>query len=143
MTQLHISLFLCLLTNPPKPVVPHIRTSCINFAMSTCGSEDSDSAVALNTADAVDIPYVVTKPSNKHPFNWKRADVLEFIDTNKEGYDLDDEYIRIISQNQVAGRALLGLTRAELVKHPYNLPGGAAAAIEQLTSTLKTPDRKL
>ena len=89
------------------------------------------------------IPSAVEIPSNKHPFNWKRADVLEFLEANKERYDIDDEHIKIIEQNQVAGRALLSLTEEKLVKHPYNLPGGVATTIAELVNILQTPERKL
>ena len=41
------------------------------------------------------------------------------------------------------GRALLSLTEEKLVKHPYNLHGGAAMAIEQLIKVLKTTESLL
>ncbi|CAG8616249.1 3254_t:CDS:2, partial [Paraglomus occultum] len=46
--------------------------------------------------------------------DWKRSEVLEFLNNNRIQYDLDNEDIQVIGNNKVAGVALLALTEEKL-----------------------------
>ncbi|CAG8653427.1 910_t:CDS:2, partial [Paraglomus occultum] len=62
--------------------------------------------------------------------DWKRSEVLEFLNDNRIQYDLDEEDIQIIENNKVAGVALLLLTEEKLLR--IGLAYGPAVAIAQL-----------
>jgi len=62
---------------------------------------------------------------NRNPKWWKRADVLAFLNANKEKYDLVDDDIDKIRKNNVTGLVLLGLTEEKLVAFHKLSPGGA------------------
>ena len=67
--------------------------------------------------------------------DWKRSEVLEFLNDNRIQYDLDDEDIQIIGNNKVVGVALLLLTEEKLLR--IGLTYGPAVAIAQLVEELK------
>ncbi|CAG8618172.1 6022_t:CDS:2 [Funneliformis caledonium] len=68
---------------------------------------------------------------------WKRTDVLEYIKSKQNDLDLDDEDIKIIEKNKVAGQVFINLTEEKLLAPPYNLLGGPAGAIAFLIKSLK------
>ena len=78
---------------------------------------------------------VIPGSLNEDPGLWKRADILTFLNANKDELDLDDEDINTIRINKVAGLAFLKLTRKDLRK-VYNLPDGSAIAIAELIKEL-------
>lgn len=125
------------LLHPPGPQLPRairgFRTKFTIFA--------DTSSEPPNTMGTMDT-YIVKKPCNKLPCNWKRADVLTFLNNKKEEYDFDDKHIKVIEDSQLTGRGFLKLTKNELVKD-YGLPRGVAASIEILIKTLKQPQGKL
>ena len=67
--------------------------------------------------------------------HWKRADVQAFLDANKDAYDLDDEDLEIVKSNKLAGKALLQLTKEELLGIKLGL--GPAKSIVNLVDELK------
>ncbi|CAG8772293.1 2830_t:CDS:1, partial [Dentiscutata heterogama] len=54
--------------------------------------------------------------------NWKRPDVIKFLEENKVKLDLDDTHIQILKDNHVSGPAFLKLTLEKLLASPYKLP---------------------
>lgn len=74
---------------------------------------------------------------NKNPEEWKRADIIAFLNANKDGYDLDDKHIDAIRINEVSGIGFLLLTTEKLLQSPYGLPGGPAAGINYLKEKLQ------
>ena len=75
-------------------------------------------------------------PSVENVTKWKRKDVLDFLQKNKEVLDIEPSDIKIIENNRVAGLAFLGLTEQKLVNPPYNLLGGPAGAIANLVKRI-------
>jgi len=72
-----------------------------------------------------------------HPEEWKRADVLSFLEANQARYELENDSVSVFRENRVAGRRFLQLTLRDLRKRPYSLPDGAAATIHDFITTLK------
>ena len=75
-------------------------------------------------------------PSVENVMKWKRKEVLDFLQENKEVLDIEPSDIKIIEDNRVAGLAFLGLTEQKLVNPPYNLLGGPAGAIANLVKRI-------
>ncbi|CAB5190938.1 unnamed protein product [Rhizophagus irregularis] len=75
-------------------------------------------------------------PSIENVMKWKRKEVLDFLQENKEVLDIEPSDIKIIEDNRVAGLAFLGLTEQKLVNPPYNLLGGPAGAIANLVKRI-------
>ena len=83
-------------------------------------------------------------PSNlgaKNPRNWKRRDVKEYLEANKDKFDLDQKHITTLYSNDVSGRVFLKLTEERLITH-YKMSLGAATAIEELVDALKQPPQQ-
>ncbi|CAG8677123.1 4568_t:CDS:1, partial [Paraglomus brasilianum] len=55
-------------------------------------------------------------PSVEEVSKWKRAQVLTFLRSKKDELDLDDKHIKIIEDQEVAGRAFLELTADKLMQ---------------------------
>jgi len=105
--------------------------------MPASASEEDAISNTPKTVGAPDTPDAVKKPNNKHPHNWRRADVLAFLVANKNGYDIDDKHIKVIEKNEVTGRGLLQLSLKDLSDAPYNLPDGVARGIVALVNSVK------
>jgi hypothetical protein len=105
--------------------------------MPASASEEDAISNTPKTVGALDTPDAVKKPNNKHPHNWRRADVLAFLVANKDRYDIDDKHIKVIEKNEVTGRGLLQLSLKDLSDAPYNLPDGAARGIVALVNGVK------
>ncbi|CAG8849942.1 7909_t:CDS:2, partial [Gigaspora margarita] len=69
--------------------------------------------------------------------NWKRPNVIKFLEENKVELDLDDAHIQILKDNHVSGISFLELTLEELLASPYKLPGGPAKVISKLVKKIK------
>ncbi|CAJ0836759.1 7270_t:CDS:2 [Entrophospora sp. SA101] len=74
---------------------------------------------------------------------WKRVDVPEYLRSKQDEYDLDDEDIKIIERNKVAGKVFLNLTEEKLIALPYNLMGGPAGAIALLIKILYNEEQNM
>jgi len=98
---------------------------------------------APNTVDAGGTPYIVKRPSNQHPYYWKRIHVREFLMANQGEYGLDLHAIESIYRNGVNGYVMLQLTREVLCGGAYHLTDSMARAIVSLIKALKKPQRKL
>lgn len=83
------------------------------------------------------VPIIPKNLGGKQPERWSPADVLNFLETNKEEYFLSDASINTIHQNEVAGLDFLELT-ADMLATSYKLPLGTAARIEKLRLGLQS-----
>ena len=52
--------------------------------------------------------------NNKDPGKWNPGEVLEFLEINKVGFFIEDKYIDIIRQNEIAGYSFFQLTKERL-----------------------------
>ncbi|RIB24295.1 hypothetical protein C2G38_2032003 [Gigaspora rosea] len=75
-----------------------------------------------------------TLPSVEDVQKWKRADVINFLQKNKDKLDLDDKHIKVIENEEVAGD-FLELDAEKLIK--YGLKGGPAERIAKLVRDIK------
>src|SRR6185369_6445479 len=66
---------------------------------------------------------------------WKRAEVINFLESKKDELDLDDEDIDIIKRNRVAGRAFLEVDVNKLMQD--GLKRGPAEAIAGLVRDIE------
>ena len=64
---------------------------------------------------------------------WNALDVARWA-SRIRGVDLDHAFVLL--QQEVTGKALVSLTEENLLKHPYNLPGGPAIRIAQSVAAL-------
>ena len=71
-------------------------------------------------------------PLVENVMKWKRKEVLDFLQENKEVLDIEPSDIKIIEDNRVAGLAFLSLTKQKLVNSSYNLLGRSARVIANL-----------
>ncbi|CAG8620638.1 9098_t:CDS:2 [Ambispora gerdemannii] len=78
----------------------------------------------------------ITNPSAEVAKRWKRSDVLKYLKSKQDEMDLDDEDIKIIEKNKVAGQVFISLTEDKLLAPPYNLLGGPAGTIALLIKAL-------
>ncbi len=75
-------------------------------------------------------------PSVEIVMKWEGKDVLDFLRKNMKDLHIEPCDIKIIENNRVTGIAFLGLTKQELINHPYNLPGGPAGVIAYLVDRI-------
>ena len=52
---------------------------------------------------------------------------------------MEERYAKALKDQEVDGRALLTLTKDDLLKEPYKILGGPAANLAQAIEKLKTP----
>ena len=62
-------------------------------------------------------------------------------DWAKKVPDVKPHHARVLRDQEVTGRTLLMLTKDELTRHPYNLPGGPASALAGAVEKLKALKR--
>ncbi|CAG8756745.1 19543_t:CDS:2 [Gigaspora rosea] len=72
---------------------------------------------------------------------WKRANIINFLEENKEELDLDDDDIQTIEKKKVSGRDFLGLNVQKLIK--YGLEDGPAERITSLIKEIKDEEQNL
>ena len=66
---------------------------------------------------------------------WKKDNVITFLQREDLNLDLDDEDIEIIRSKKIGGKAFLSLTKEEL--ESYGLQPGPAIAIAELVKEIK------
>ncbi|RGB22223.1 hypothetical protein C1646_822629 [Rhizophagus diaphanus] len=66
---------------------------------------------------------------------WKKDNVITFLQRKDLNLDLDDEDIEIIRSKKIGGKAFLSLTKEELLS--YGLQPGPAIAIAELVKEIK------
>ncbi|RIB16147.1 hypothetical protein C2G38_2143232 [Gigaspora rosea] len=71
---------------------------------------------------------------------WKRANIINFLEENKEELDLDDDDIQTIEKKKVSGRDFLGLNVQKLIK--YGLEDGPAERITSLIKEIKDEEQR-
>ncbi|CAG8554252.1 5979_t:CDS:1, partial [Paraglomus brasilianum] len=67
---------------------------------------------------------------------WKRAQVLTYLQSKKDELDLDDKHIKVIGDQEIAGRAFLELTTEKLMED--GLKRGPAETIAKLIKEIKS-----
>ena len=66
---------------------------------------------------------------------WKKDNVITFLQRKDLNLDLDNEDIEIIRSKKIGGKSFLSLTKEEL--ESYELQPGAAIAISELVKKIK------
>lgn len=71
--------------------------------------------------------------------NWKRPDVIKFLEDNKVELDLDDNDIQIIVKKKISGHYFLDLSQEKYEE--YGLESGPANTIAKLVKKIKGEDQ--
>ncbi|CAG8721066.1 1246_t:CDS:2, partial [Funneliformis mosseae] len=74
---------------------------------------------------------------------WKRKNVLDFLQKNKEVLDIEPSNIKIIKDNRVASLTFLGLTEQKFVNLPYSFLNRPAGAIANLVKKINDKRQKV